>query len=299
MALNEELQPLSTLGQPLTGEVQPAATLSAVEQLVDAYHKGFITSNDILAHSGQLAAAQNKSALDLLKISPDLIEAKKSEANLAAAQSKAQLGLLPQATDLAQAQTVKAKAAINDQSSLDEYHSAGLPTIYTADGAADNAAMAREGGLRLQAKQQLMFSTQGLVAARVIPVIDEKTNKPRQVWLNAMGQDVTPPYGDYEGGEAYQHFAEMQREAQQVLFGQPNLKTSGVPLEQQPSAAPIVVPTTTPSAPSAPAVMPFDFAGPGDRVCGSACDTFGAYRAIHSRPSFCGCRVCKHAFCAA
>ena len=262
MALNEELQPLSTLGQPLTGEVQPAATLSAVEQLVDAYHKGFVTTNDILAHSGQLAAAQNKSALDLLKISPDLIEAKKSEANLAAAQSKAQLGLLPQATELAQAQTARAKADVSGKASEDEYDSAGLPRIYTADGTLDHAAMQREGGLRLQAKQQLIFSTQRLVAAKVVPVIDPETKQPRQVWLNAMGQDVTPPYGDYKGGEAYQHFAEMQREAQQVLFGQPNLKPSGVATEKQPAAAPAVVPATTPSVPSAPAVVPLTAPAP-------------------------------------
>ena len=258
MALNDEEQALSTLGQPIVTPLTPAATPSAVEQLIDAYHKGFITTNDILAHSGALAAEQGKNALDVLKIQPDIIQAQKAQANLTTSQAQAQQAMVQPLAQLQQTQVTRATADVNSKQALDAYYAMGLPPVYTKDGALDNVAMTQHGGKILQATQQYKIANDAFAGAQWTQQWDEKAGKLVNVFMSPTGLNLTPPRGSFPGSTEWQHYSKMQQNAREFLSDPNNLPgPSGVPSEAQPKVPQSsAVPVDEPPAPMATAIQP-------------------------------------------
>ena len=193
MAFNEELQPISTLGQPLVTEPKNyGITPESVTMLLDAFKKGYINTNDIMEHTGAEAVAKNKSSMELLNISPDIVEAQKAQANLNTARAKADINLLP-----AEAAEKKRKLTEPDSDLWVKKHMEyGNPLTYTkdAEGKAvwNRKADEASGAKLLQWENQLKMAQIGLTPVRVAKVYDKKLERFVEVPLNAFGEPTNP-----------------------------------------------------------------------------------------------------------
>jgi hypothetical protein len=280
MALNEEEQGLSTLGQPMVSPLAPVVTQDAVQKLVDAYHQGFVTTNDILEHTGALAQAKGQSALDLLKITPDIVEAQKAQANLNTAKARAEIGLIPGTTDLTRAKTaaelgllpedvaLKSKKTATESATLDygpllakaaEY---GNPRTYTAD--ADGKpvwnvqADAALGAKYLQYENVAKWATTGLTPRKPEgeTVYDPVLGRNVIVHKNAFGEiiDAGTPGNP---NKIYDEYQNHLRDARKFLLSGDNTGWHSdklvVPASHEGSAAAAIEgkPTVTP-APATP-----------------------------------------------
>src|SRR6266568_373003 len=114
-------EPLVT---PANTEIQSS---NAVKNLIDAFHSGFISQDDIVNRVGDLGQAKNKALLESLGeyVSPGAIQARQTayDAETAQNQLAAQSAVAQQPTvsPLAELNTVKTKAAIADETSAGGY----------------------------------------------------------------------------------------------------------------------------------------------------------------------------------
>jgi hypothetical protein len=281
MAMNDEEQALSTLGQPLVSPNAPVVTQDAVQKLTDAFHQGYITINDILEHTGAVAAARGQSALEALKISPDIVQAQKAKANLETAQAQAQIGLTPGTAALAQAQTASAlsqipgstelgktktaqeTATLNYGPSLAKYLQYGNVPIYTKDEDGNPVrnyqAEATIGNRYTHYENLAQWAQMGLTPVKPEGEDIVLQNGQRvKYWKNKFDENITPSTPS-NPNPIYDEYQQHRRDALNFLFRNhddvPNTPANLV-VPNATNAAEGVPPTVEPTPAALPPPLP-------------------------------------------
>jgi hypothetical protein len=161
----ESVQPKGISIPQMVGEVVPAATPSAVAQLADAFRQGFITTNDIMEHTGGTALARG------------LVEKKKMAAEQQLLGEKAK----------GERETALTKDFVG------AYLKYNLP-LKKANGTPDYSGMAEVGQKYADMERTLAYAKGGMTGTPVKRV-DPKTGQEYAVSINAFGEDVTESPG--------------------------------------------------------------------------------------------------------
>lgn len=259
--------------QPLVTPADPNIVgPQAVQDLVQSFRNGFVTSQDILDRVGQVGQAKKKALLEQLGeyVNPDVIQSRLAQsqaagaqANLQTATAQAQQGLVSPEAQLQAGNIQQQGSERFTKQAVDAWNQFN-PPIYSVDETGketdtpDYKAMARGGIGYVKASNMLSFAAQGL-AAKPTTITDPKTGQPRTVYLNAMGEDVTP----IAGNKAYEFYANLRRSAYETIYQTPDvdaLRTPPAGASSAPSSAPSAAtatvtpapaPTPTPMAPQA------------------------------------------------
>lgn len=195
-------------------------TPDAVTALVDAFHKGVITSNDMIDHIGVVAQAKKRTALQEMQeyVSPDAISARQSQRQaitaqneLAAQTAEAQSGLVQPTSSLAAQKLAQEQAQVQmGPTGLAFMQQNGwmfgktMDDFRKPDGSTDFVEATKEGN---RGAGQLALANAWL--ERMQPVkTQEVTDAAGGVHthqLNSRGEDVTPPMPNqgYEGSPLY------------------------------------------------------------------------------------------------
>ncbi len=230
-------EPLVT---PANTEIQSS---NAVKNLIDAFHSGFISQDDIVNRVGDLGQAKNKALLESLGeyVSPGAIQARQTayDAETAQNQLAAQSAVAQQPTvsPLAELNTVKTKAAIADETSAGGYTAYkkyammfGAPgTITKSDGTPDYDAMGYAGNLMDKTMYHYMWSTPDMSKPGQ-KVMDN--GQPGTLMLNRMGQPIT--LDSVKNGQSV-----MQDTSQKLhtFLTQHGAEATGAPVFSVPGAA--------------------------------------------------------------
>jgi hypothetical protein len=250
------IQQLSTLGQPLVSPNEPVVTQDAVQKLTDAYHQGFITTNDILEHTGALATQKGVTQQKLLEetVAPEAVEARKQQQVLAGDKAK------------------KDRADLLSKDFIDAYLKYNLPLKKT-DGSPDYQGMAEVGQKYADYERTMAYAKMGTTGTPQ-QYIDEQGRQRTRI-LNAFGEDITQVPG--KKNAALEHYQKLHREASKFLLqndnepevpeGKEAPQISVSPRVAETTSAPVVVPATQPEATGVfPIVMPGTPAGLGPQV---------------------------------
>jgi hypothetical protein len=279
-----DVEPLSagTTAQPLVSPMQPVVTQDAVQNLVDAFHKGVISSADITDRIGAVAQAKKKAQLEELSeyVSPEAIQsrmdqyrAQSAQSQLAGAQATAGQPLVGPKTkkeldDITYAQATRltgpaVQAYLQYNPPIQKIDANGNPTSEY-----DYDAMGREGTRYVRMNNMLQYSALGL-AGKPIETFDKDTGQKKTVWLNAFGEDVTPD----PQNKKVQDYQKIRQDAFKLFFKEPDtsphfdptVEGAGVApagaIQDNPPAPAILAPGLKPGeqpavAPAAPAAAP-------------------------------------------
>lgn len=225
MAIGTQTQGPLVTGLASTAPVTtppPVITPDAVSALVNSFHNGVITGDDLAQHSGMMAFLRNRAEGQQLResVGPEAVAQRQSAREAATAQNSlasqvaaAAAGNVESQAQLVSAQTAKAQADLLDKQAIDSYKALN-PTIYKSDGVTpDYDAMADAGRQYVRAQGMLQYAAQGL-AGTPSQEKNPKTGAPVTVVRNALGEDVTP----VAGNKAYEHYSELRRQAMEVMF---------------------------------------------------------------------------------
>lgn len=242
----DEGQALSTLGQPLVSPMAPVVTQDAVQKLADAYHQGFITTNDILEHTGALALKKGQTQEQLLTetLAPEAVQARKEQMVLSG--EKAQ----------------REREDLLSKNFIDTYLKYNLP-LKKADGTPDYSGMAEVGQKYADQERILQYAQMGVTGTP-----REMIEGGRKVvrMYNAFGEDITNVPG--KTNKALEHYQKLLRDARSYLLqnedepevpeGKDASQIQVSPKAVEAPAAPAAVVPTVPAAPAvAPVVEPF------------------------------------------
>lgn len=183
MAGIQDVQPksLSTLGQPLVGDVMPVVTGSAVGQLQDAFAKGLITPLDIQQRMTQLGISKSQSQVEAQK------------ARLGEQQLKESLDPEAVAARAAQLKLEKEKAIAGSETLLSKdfvsaYMRYNLP-LKKEDGSYDYTGMAEVGQKYADMERIATYAEKGLTG-KPVSSLDSKGRTVTRVY-NEFGEDIT------------------------------------------------------------------------------------------------------------
>lgn len=215
---------------PLVAPASDVLNTGAVENLVDAFKKGFVTSQDIVDRIGDIGKAKKQSLLQALgeHVSPEAINSRMAaykaagaQSELQTAQSQAGLGLVQPQAKLAATQTAAAQAAA-------EYGATGLqafndlyqmynehPSDYNLpNGQPDFIARTKRGNEMALDMRLAQNWIEQLTPAKTVNVFNEKTQKEEVHELNKFGTDVTAPNPAFgvKGSDAYWGYVKMLQE---------------------------------------------------------------------------------------
>lgn len=217
----ESVQPKGINSPQMVGQVEPAATPSAVAQLADAFRQGFITTNDMMAHTGGNALARG------------LVERKK----IATEEQLLKEQMDPVAIDARNEamRSVGAKAKQERETQLtkqfvDEWLVDNLP-LYNADGTPDNKGMAVGGQARVQSKRALAYAQAGMVGKPVTRV--DKYGNEYTDYYNAYGEKVTEEPG--KPNPTLEHYRKIFRKESAFLIKNNDEPGNDVPEGKKPS----------------------------------------------------------------
>lgn len=206
----ESVQPKSINIPQMIGEVTPAATPSAVAQLADAFRQGFITTNDIMEHTGSNALTRG------------LVEKKK----MAAEQQLLGEQMDPLAIEARQEATrltgEKAKGERETALTKDfvgAYLKYNLP-LKKADGTPDYSGMAEVGQKYADMERTLAYAKAGMTGTPV-ERLDPKTGQKYVVYKNAYNEDITEP-SDGSKNATLEHYRKLFRKSSSFLIQNDN-----------------------------------------------------------------------------
>ena len=192
---DEPLVSAGAAAQPLVTNPDLSSTDSgAVQNLVQAYHQGFVSADDIVNRIGQQATAQKKATLEALKeyVDPEMINARLGQAKLAGALVQPQidaqtLELRRQAANSAWGGGVDAF-----QNYAPLFGHAEMPQ--NPDGSPDFMTMGKLGRQFMLPAQRYKLALQGLEVdpSRTQELVDPQTGKKGKKVFNKWGQEITP-----------------------------------------------------------------------------------------------------------
>lgn len=164
MAGIADVQPISiSPAGPLVGQIAPAATPAAVEQLSTAFRQGFITTDDVIrrAQEAPVEGAKRQVALQEAKevLSPEAVQMRAEQRRLTTQKSQAE------------------RETMLSKDFVDAYLRYNLP-LKKSDGTPDFSGMAEAGQKYADTERLLKYAEMGL------------TGKPVQ-FKNALGQTIT------------------------------------------------------------------------------------------------------------
>lgn len=255
-------QPLAAglSAQQLVTPMTPAVTPDAVNALVNAYHNGFVNTQDIIDRIGAVGQAKKKALLESLGeyVSPEAIQARKSQIQAAGAQANLQTAQAQGGQQLVQPLTESNLADIvqHNQTRLSgdavKAYTSLHPPIYKIDANGnptseyDYTAMTREGSELLQAMALRDYSQQRLQGTWA-DYYDDKLKQTRKAFINASGENVTP------GSDRWKYYNQLRDQAFERIWKKPDNSPHFDPsLGEGDSKAPDnivqpITPTTTPT----------------------------------------------------
>jgi hypothetical protein len=200
MAGIQDVQPKGINIPNMTGMVVPAATISAVEQLANAYRQGFITTSDILDAPARRKKLDAEAMLASEQVDPLAIEARQEATRLAGETARG------------------ARETALTKDFVGAYLKYNLP-LKKADGTPDYSGMAEVGQKYGDMERTLAYAKAGMTGTPT-PRIDEKTGRTYSVMLNAYGEDVTDSPG--QKNAALEHYRKLFRKASSFLIQNDN-----------------------------------------------------------------------------
>jgi hypothetical protein len=205
----ESVQPKGISIPQMVGEVVPAATPSAVAQLADAFRQGFITTNDIMEHTGGNALARG------------LVEKKKMAAEqqlLGEQMDPLAIEARQEATRLSGEKAKGERETALTKDFVGAYLKYNLP-LKKANGTPDYSGMAEVGQKYADMERTLAYAKGGMTGTPVKRV-DPKTGQEYAVSINAFGEDVTESPG--QKNAALDHYRKLFRKASAFLIQNDN-----------------------------------------------------------------------------
>ena len=285
MAGIEDVQPKGITIPQMIGENPPAVTLTAMDQLLDAYHKGFIRTNDIMEHPGGNALARGLAERSKIEAERQLLDEQRSPEMAALRKKKLEsdLMMLGEQTSSESVAARKKKLEselmlLSEQSSPESvaaryeaqrlvgekargeretalskdfvgaYLKYNLP-LKNVDGTPDYSGMAEVGQKYADAERQLAYAKMGLTGTPT-KRLDPKTNREFMVTLNAFGEDITQP-GEGLKNPVLEHYQKLIRKNSTYLL-QNNDEPSGPEGAEEPQIQ--VSPKAIVDEPAAPMI---------------------------------------------
>lgn len=226
-------QPLDagTTPMPVVSPVQPAVNPDAVSQLVDAYRKGAVTSQDIIDHIGMEAQARKRSVLEQMGeyVSPEAINARMSaltaqgaQNNLVTSQAQAAQGLVAPQTNLQQQQigtqtaaTVQGPQGLQAVQSYGPWFGTSMEDFRNPDGSYDFMKASKTGN-QMAAQMNIANMWIDRLTPTAQRTYKDASGAEHTAQVNKFGIDVTPPQPErgYGGSPAYHAYVD---ELQQYL----------------------------------------------------------------------------------
>ncbi len=251
----QDVQPLLNAGlaaQPLVTSADPRVLgTDAITQLVTAVRTGAISALDVMDRVGATAQAKSKAERQQAEefVSPAAVEARKaalaaatSQANLAGGEAGIGQELLGSKRTLLSKTLARQVAEIDDKAAIEAATNWGM-AVKNEDGSVDFPATTEVGQHLIRAQMQLQIANTGLAVAQKVQGTG-KGGEPRELWLNAEGEDISP------GAKARERYAKMRHSAWDDLFYPvaPKSASKGTSAAAPAAAAPAPAPVVTPVA---------------------------------------------------
>lgn len=277
---------IGAAAQPLVTSAAPVVTPDAVTALTDAFHKGFITSQDIADRIGQIGQMERKTQMQKMSefIDPAAIAARQqavaaggAQAGLVTAQAEAALPNVAQEAQVAKETAAQKLADIHhgtgaSQAFSDYAQAYGVSTMPTLpDGSPDYETRAMLGREMAFTQQQIEIARQGMLPAGKKVAIPTKQGGTIEVEGNAFNQPLFDENGKQsayakDAARRYEYFTDQRDSARQrnatSTQTAPNAATSTAPATASPVTinlgpqAPTVMPGNPTNAASIPAATP-------------------------------------------
>jgi|SRR5579859_295889 len=220
--IGQDAAPVSVPEGPLVSPSVLPDQNAAVQNMIDAFHKGFITSQDIVDRIGDRGQAQKKALLESLGeyVSPDAINSRMAAYKASGAQSalatqaaqaqsaaglpQATAGLAATQTAAAQAATVGGAAGLQAFQSYAPWYGESPDDYKTSTGAPDFAAMTSRGN-KMNAEMALSQNWISQLTPATDRTVKDAAGGEYTQKLNKFGVNVTPPdpNSGYPGSPAY------------------------------------------------------------------------------------------------